>query len=242
LSTSYKDIVERHLDHHFEFCISHSSRYRIITTPQTLTDKKTMPPTRVGIIGLRAVVQDGYTPGTWGLQHLHSLVASPHYEVTAVCNTTTESAQKAIEVHNLSNARAYGSPEDIAADPNVDLVLVSVDVTKHVFLMEPALKHRKNILVEFPVAPTASEVRELADLAKENGVKVVVGSQARADPVFRKLQELVKTGEIGDVVSTTMVGHIPLVTADGWPHVQRDFLNVDSGISRSKGVLGHSMS
>lgn len=118
-----------------------------------------MAPTRVGIIGLRAVVQDGYTPGTWGLQHLHALVASPHYEVTAVGNTTKESAQKVIEVHNLFNAKAYGSPEDIAADPNVDLVLVSVDVNKHVVLMEPALKQKKNILVEFPVAPTSRSWR-----------------------------------------------------------------------------------
>ena len=200
-----------------------------------------MAPIRVGIIGLRAVVQEGYTPGTWGLQHLHALVASPHYEVTAVCNTTTESAQRAIDIHGLSNAKAYGSPEDIAADPNVDWVLVSVDVAKHVFLMSPALKHKKNVLVEFPVAPTASEVRKLVALAKENSVKVVAGSQARADPISKKLHELVKTGEIGDVVSTTMVGHIPLVTADGWPHVQKDFLDVNTGISRSKGVLGHSM-
>lgn len=200
-----------------------------------------MAPTRVGIIGLRAVVQEGYTPGTWGLQHLNSLVASPHYEITAVCNTTKESAQKAIEVHGLSKAKAYGSPEDIAADPNVDFILVSVDVSKHVYLMEPALKHKKHVLVEFPVAPTASEVRGLAALAKENGVKVVAGSQARADPIFRKLQELVKTGDIGDVVSTTMVGYIPIVTADGWPHAQAAFLDVETGISRSKGVLGHSM-
>ena len=201
-----------------------------------------MAPTRVGFIGLRAVIQEGYTPGTWGLQHLNSLVASPHYEITAVCNTTTESAQKAIDIHGLSNAKAYGSAEDIAADPNVDLVLVSVDVAKHVLLMGPAIKHKKHVLVEFPVAPAASEVRELAALAKENGVKVVAGSQARADPIFRKLQELVKSGEIGDVASSTMLGHIPIVTADGWPHVQTDFLDINTGISRSKGVLGHSMS
>jgi predicted dehydrogenase len=200
-----------------------------------------MAPIRVGIIGLKAVVQDGYTPGTWGLNHLNSLVASPHYEVTAVCNSTTESAQKAIGIHNLPNAKAYGSPEDIAADPNVDLVVVSVEVDKHVSLIEPALKHKKHVFSEFPVAPTASEVRKLVDLANENGVKIIVGSQARADPVLRKLQDLVKTGEIGDVVSTTMVAHIPFLLTDGWPLIQKDFVDVNTGMSRSKGVFGHSM-
>lgn len=201
-----------------------------------------MAPTRVGIIGLKAVIQDGYTPGTWGLQHLKTLSESPYYEITAVCNSTVESAQRAIDIHGLSSAKAYGSPEDIAADPNVDLVLVSVDVSKHVELMKPAIAHKKHVFVEFPVAPTSSEVRELTALAKENGIRVVSGTQARADPIFRKLRELLKQGEIGDVVSTAMVGHIPIVTADGWPHAQRDFLDVKTGISRSKGVLGHSMS
>lgn len=196
-------------------------------------------PIRVGVIGLKAVVQDAYTPGTWGLQHLKALDASPHYEVTAVCNQNVESAQKAIDIHKIANARAYGSAEDIARDPNVDMILVSVWCDKHYELMIPAIEHKKDIYVEFPVAPTPAEVNELAQLARQNGVKVAVGAQARADPAFRKVRDLITRGEIGDVVSSSMMGYIPVVTADGWPHAQREFLNKDSSISRARGVLGH---
>lgn len=199
-----------------------------------------MAPTRVGIIGLKAVLQEGYTPGTWGLQHLNSLVASPNYEIVAVCNSTVESALKAIEVHKLTNAKAYGSPEDIASDPNVDLVAVVVDCNKHYGLMKPALQHKKDVLVEFPVSTTAAKVHELAGLAKANGSRIAVGAQARADPAFRMLKQLIQNGEIGHLVSSAMIGQIPIVTADGWPHAQIDFLDVKSGISRARGVLGHS--
>lgn len=199
-----------------------------------------MAPIRVGIIGLKAVVQEGYTPGTWGLQHLKALVASPYYEVVAVCNSSAESAQKAIDLHEIPNARAYGSPEEIACDSNVDLVLVSVHCDRHYELMVPAIKNKKDIYVEFPVAPTPDEVSELAELAKQNGVKIAVGAQARADPAFKKVRSLVKSGEIGDIISSSMQGYIPIVTADGWPHAQAGFLEKDSSISRAKGVLGHS--
>jgi hypothetical protein len=54
------------------------------------------------------------------------------------------------------------------------------------------------------------------------------------------MRSLIAEGEVGALVSTTMTGFIPIVTADGWPHVQTAFLDLDSGISRARGVLGHS--
>lgn len=198
-----------------------------------------MAPTRVGIIGLKAVIQQHYTPGTWGLQHLKSLSVSPHYTIVAVCNTTVASAQNAINVHNLQNAKAYGNAEDIASDPDVDLVLVCVDVAQRYKLLEPVLRWKKHAYIEFPAGNDAVEVRKLAELAEEKGVKVVVGAQGRADPAFTKMRNLVADKEIGEVVSTTLTGTIPIVTADGWPHAQTAFLDIKSGISRARGVLGH---
>lgn len=200
-----------------------------------------MAPTRVGIIGLKGVVQEHYSPGTWGLQHLKALSASPHYDIVAVCNATVESAQNAIDVHKLQ-AKPYGSAEDLAADPNVDMVLISVDVSSRSKLMEPVLRHKKNVYIEFPAAPRAEEIKKLAEMSTKQGVKVVVGAQGIADPNFSKVRELITAGQIGDLVSTTLTGYIPIVTADGWPHAQIAFLDIDNGISRVRGVLGHSMS
>ncbi len=77
--------------------------------------------------------------------HLPSLLASPHYEIVALCNSTVKSAEESIEYHKLgSNVKAYGSPEDIAKDPKVELVVVSVNITKHYEIAKPALLAGKN--------------------------------------------------------------------------------------------------
>lgn len=110
-----------------------------------------MPPTRVGIIGLNST-SEGSILGAWGVQaHLRSLQGLPGlYEIVAVANSTVESSQKSIDFHKLpATTKAYGSPEDIAADPNVELVVVSVEVRKHYQLAMPALKHKKAVFVEW---------------------------------------------------------------------------------------------
>lgn len=140
-----------------------------------------MAPIRVGLIGLGASSNIA-TPGTWGVNaHLRSIQGlSDEYEIVAVANSTVESAQRSIEVHKLPmSTKAYGSAEDIAADPNVELVVVSVEVRKHYSLVMPALNHNKSVFVEWPLAATTAEAEELTMIASANGVRSMVGLQSR---------------------------------------------------------------
>ncbi|KAH8170489.1 oxidoreductase family, NAD-binding rossmann fold domain-containing protein [Sarocladium implicatum] len=198
-----------------------------------------MSPIRIGIIGLTAKDSGAFVPGEWGVQHFKAIQALPAYELVAVCNTSVESASKAIAFHKLDPAtvKAYGSAKDLAADPNVDLVTVAVDVNHHVELTKPVLEAGKNVYVEFPIAPTAEECEELAELAKAKGAKVVVGTQAHSDPVMTKLRNTLP--EIGDVVSTTILGSSPLDVSQGWPEAAESFLDVNGRVSRIVIVLGH---
>lgn len=140
-----------------------------------------MSPTRVGIIGLG--ISTGLSPvGAWGVNaHLRSIQGlSDEYEIVAVANSSVESAQRTIEYHKLPiTTKAYGSPEDIAADPNVELVVIAVEVRKHHFLAMPALRHKKSVFVEWPLGANTEQAEELTKLAAENGVKTMVGLQGR---------------------------------------------------------------
>ncbi|KAH7139600.1 hypothetical protein B0J13DRAFT_504827 [Dactylonectria estremocensis] len=199
-----------------------------------------MAPIRVGLIGLSSVNTGGIRAGEWGLQHLLSIQSSPHFELVAVCNSTLESAQRAIEFHKIpSTVKPYGSAEEIARDPNVDLVSVVVHVDKHYDLVKPVLQQKKNILIEFPATPSVTLTAELAALARDAGVLAVIGSQGRSDPAIRKLKELVDDKVVGDLVSSTSMGHIPMVVSEHWPQWQSGFLDFDSSISRNNIVLGH---
>lgn len=112
-----------------------------------------MSPIRVGFIGL-GKASNPSSPGAWGsLAHLPSLVASPHYEISAVSNSSFESAKSAIAFHKLpSTTKAYGSAQDLADDPDLDLIICSVKVTHHYDLIKPALLAGKDVFVEWPLA------------------------------------------------------------------------------------------
>ncbi|UKZ78370.1 hypothetical protein TrVFT333_006107 [Trichoderma virens FT-333] len=162
-----------------------------------------MAPIRVGLIGLGAT-GPALGPGAWAVSaHLPSFVSSPYYEIVAVCNSSVESAQRSIDYHKLpSTVKAYGNPEDIANDPNVELVVVSIIVTNHYKVAKPALLAKKQVFVEWPLGATSAQAEELAQLAKEANVKTIVGTQFRNDPALLKVKELVDSGAIGKVTST----------------------------------------
>lgn len=83
-----------------------------------------MAPIRVGIIGLSAK-QDAWATKA----HLPRLRDSPNYQILALCNSSVASSKAAVKVHNLAEStRAYGSPDELFADSDVDLVVISTRV------------------------------------------------------------------------------------------------------------------
>ncbi|TFB01578.1 Galactose/lactose metabolism regulatory protein GAL80 [Trichoderma ghanense] len=201
-----------------------------------------MAPIKVGIIGLGAT-GPAIGPGAWAVAaHLASLAPSPNYDVVAVCNSSVESAQRSIAYHKLSpTTKAYGKPEDMAADPNVDLVVVSVIVTSHHKVAKPVLLARKQLFVEWPLAASLKEAEELAQLAREANVRTIVGTQFRADPAVRKVKELVDGGAIGRVTSAQIQYSPPMGKPDMWMDAAPYYLDFKSGGNEFHIAFGHLM-
>ncbi|CZR54084.1 related to dehydrogenases and related proteins [Phialocephala subalpina] len=160
-----------------------------------------MAPIRVGFIGLS---KTGWGPGA----HLPYLQASDNYQIVAICNSSIESSKAAIELYGLpSTTKAYGAPEEIAKDKDIDLVVCSVRVDRHLPLITPSLKAGKDVFVEWPLGKNLSEAQELLKLKIDHGVKnAVVGLQARQAPIVHKVKDLINEGRIGDVLSSTWAG------------------------------------
>jgi len=160
-----------------------------------------MAPIRVGFIGLS---KTGWAPGA----HLPYLKESDKYEIVAICNSSVESSQEAIKTYSLpASTKAYGNPEDLAKDPNVDLVVCSVRVDRHLATTGPSLKAGKDVYVEWPLGKSLADAKELLRLKNEGGVKTaVVGLQARQAPIVKKVKQLVESGVVGEVLSSTWVG------------------------------------
>ncbi|KAK1716316.1 oxidoreductase family protein [Colletotrichum lupini] len=199
-----------------------------------------MAPIRVGIIGLSAK-EAVMGPGAWAsIAILPSFKNSLHYEIVALCNSSAEAARRSIEMHKLpSTTKAYGDVEQLASDPDVDLVVVSVVVTKHLAVTLPALANRKQVFVEWPLGASAQEAEQLTQLAKSDGLKTIVGLQGRSDALTLKLREIIQSGEIGEINHTSVVGTLPYFPPNFWVEGAEYYLDIKTGGNAFHIGFGH---
>jgi len=162
------------------------------------------------------------------------------YKIVALQNRTKESAEKAASANDLSNVTCYGDPAALAADPNVDIVAVSVNVPGHLEAIEPALKAKKDVFVEWPLARNLKEAEHVTSLAKENGVRTMVGLQARQNPSIVKAKEMVEANELGTILGTTMTAY-GMIFGDSFQQAFAYALLVENGANLLTIPAGHAM-
>src|SRR5438445_1787405 len=152
----------------------------------------------VGIIGVSA--QRGWA----ATAHIPALRALPNYEVRALSAHSAESARAAGEVFGVG--AVFSDHEQMVTQPDIDLVAVTVKVPHHRELVSAALAAGKAVYCEWPLGRDLDDARAMAALAAEQGVRTVVGLQARQAPAVEFVQQLLRDGYVGEVLSTTMVG------------------------------------
>jgi predicted dehydrogenase len=161
-------------------------------------------PIRLALIGLSASA----TGTGWATQaHLPYLLKSPEkYTITALLNSSVGNARKAISAYNLpSSTKAYGNPDDLANDPDIDMVVANTRVDKHAAVLLPSLKAGKVGFCEWPLDKNARVAEEMVEAAREGGAKTITGLQARFSPVVQRVREIIAAGRIGKVLSSTVV-------------------------------------
>jgi predicted dehydrogenase len=100
----------------------------------------------------------------------------------------------------------FSDHEQLVAQPDIDVVAVTVKVPHHRELVSAALGAGKAVYCEWPLGRDLDDARAMSALAAEQGVRTVVGLQARQAPEIQFVQELLTNGYVGEVLSTTMVG------------------------------------
>ena len=157
----------------------------------------------LGMIGLSAD-QSAWATATHGVP-LKGEPLNKYYEITAVSTSTPETAKAAAKANGVPEKKAYSNPEDIAKDKDVDMVVVSVKVQMHHQLTTPALRSKKDVFVEWPLGANLAQAEEMTALAKKQGVKTIVGLQARQQAVVLKVLHL-KTAQQDIFVTDTGAG------------------------------------
>lgn len=93
--------------------------------------------------------------------------------------------------------KAYGSYEEMAADPNVDVVYIATPHSHHRDHTVLCLEHGKAVIVEKAFALTAGQAAEMIGAARRNQVFLMEAFWTRFQPSFKKALEVMKSRELG---------------------------------------------
>jgi predicted dehydrogenase len=116
--------------------------------------------------------------------------------ITAIASRDLRRAQAAAA--ELGIERAYGAYEELLADPEIDAIYNPLPNHLHVPWSIKALHAGKHVLCEKPIALTAAEAQELADVARKYPhLKIMEAFMYRHHPQWQRARKLVAEGQIG---------------------------------------------
>ena len=96
--------------------------------------------------------------------------------------------------------KSYRSSEEMVADPDIEVVVITTAPTSHFELGRLALEHGKHVVVEKPFTPSSKEASELIAIAKKRNRLLTVYQNRRWDSDFLTLSKLLEQGALGRVV------------------------------------------
>jgi predicted dehydrogenase len=120
-------------------------------------------------------------------------------EVSAVASRDPGRARRVADA--LGIPRAYGSYEELLADPEIEAVYNPLPNHLHVPWSIRAAEAGKHVLCEKPVGLDAGEARRLLEARDRTGVKIQEAFMVRTHPQWLAARELVRSGRIGELRS-----------------------------------------
>lgn len=148
----------------------------------------------------------------------------PFVKLTAAADLRAHARAK---FHEEFAADVYDSVEAMVQSPNLDAVYVATPHEFHAAHTIAALKNRKHVIVEKPMAVSMDEAEAMNACADEHGVKLMAGHTHSFDPPVRKMREIVRSGDLGRLLMISSTYYKD--------HLYRPFSDHD--IRMSRGVV-----
>lgn len=142
--------------------------------------------------------------GWMGKVHTMAYQTFPHFfgggggtaRVVALVTRQTDDKDLALRA---PGAKIISNWQEAITDPDIDLIDICLPDNMHYDVAKAALLAGKHVFCEKPLADTAAQARELADIAREKGLVTRVGHAFPRNPVHDLAKEIIEAGEIGDI-------------------------------------------
>jgi predicted dehydrogenase len=145
-----------------------------------------MTPVRWGILSTSSFAEQKFIPG---------LRKSPLIDVAAVASRDLDRASAFASRTGI--ARAYGSYEELLADPTIDVIYNPLPNDLHVEWTKRAAESGKHVLCEKPMGMRAEELDALLPLAEK--VHIAEGFMVRFHPQWLETRDLIRSGKLGRI-------------------------------------------
>ena len=143
---------------------------------------------KIGVVGV----------GFWGSNHVRVLRELESVEMKAVCDIDLEKAKNVAKKFGVP--KYYQNLDDMLNREELDAVTVCTPSVSHAEIAVRILESGLNVFVEKPLASNPDECLRIIDAAKSNNRFVMTGFIERFNPAVSKAIELLKAGEIGEVI------------------------------------------
>lgn len=137
-------------------------------------------------------------PGGIARAFAQDLTLMQGHTIGAVGSRSLENAQK---FATTFGGTAYGSYEELVADPTIDAIYVATPHPAHHDNVILALNAGKPVLCEKPFSVNAVQAQSMIDAAARNGVALMEAMWARFLPHYAKVREIVESGVLGPILS-----------------------------------------
>jgi predicted dehydrogenase len=144
-------------------------------------------PLNVGVVGC----------GYWGPNLIRNLHQLKDCHLKMMCDASEQ---------RLAHLRTLYHGVEGVTDFNImlngvglDAVVIATPVRFHHAMAKAALRAGKHVFIEKPMAASVAECQELVDLARQQGVVLMVGHTFLYSPAVRKIKEVIDAGDIGEL-------------------------------------------
>ena len=153
-----------------------------------------MDTVRIGVVGL----------GNMGTYHCNYLDSLQGAKLAAICESDPKKLAAAAE--KFPNAAKFEHWRDMIGSKAIDAVLIATPHYQHPDIAVAAFDAGLHVLCEKPAAVTVKEARRMNDAAaKHPNLKFAMNFQMRANPLLKKLRELIQGGDLGEISRITWI-------------------------------------
>jgi predicted dehydrogenase len=136
--------------------------------------------------------------GTIAYEFAYGLSFIPEARLLAIASRSSKKAETFANAYRIP--KIYDSYEALVQDNEVDIVYIATPHFRHKQDCLLCLNSGKAVLCEKPLAMNANEAREIADVARSQGIFCMEAMWMRFMPLIQEVQSLIQNGKIGEVL------------------------------------------